>query len=96
MPLRNKLQCILICCFQTPEHQTILFNHGAIQNIAPLLISPSYKVSDSFEHSDFSLQSPVVCPSHSLSSQVQMQALKCCSVLAYENTQVSTTLVNGK
>uniref|UniRef100_A0AAY5L6D0 Armadillo repeat-containing protein 8 n=1 Tax=Esox lucius TaxID=8010 RepID=A0AAY5L6D0_ESOLU len=28
----------------TPEHQTVLFNHGAIQNIAPLLISPSYKV----------------------------------------------------
>uniref|UniRef100_A0A674P3B7 Armadillo repeat-containing protein 8 n=1 Tax=Takifugu rubripes TaxID=31033 RepID=A0A674P3B7_TAKRU len=55
-------------CCKTPEHQTILFNHGAIQNIAPLLISPSYKV--------------------------QMQALKCCSVLAYENTQVSTTLVN--
>uniref|UniRef100_A0A3B4D6M9 Armadillo repeat-containing protein 8 n=1 Tax=Pygocentrus nattereri TaxID=42514 RepID=A0A3B4D6M9_PYGNA len=25
-------------------HQTVLFNHGAIQNIAPLLISPSYKV----------------------------------------------------
>uniref|UniRef100_H3CML2 Armadillo repeat-containing protein 8 n=1 Tax=Tetraodon nigroviridis TaxID=99883 RepID=H3CML2_TETNG len=55
-------------CCKTPEHQTILFNHGAIPNIAPLLISPSYKV--------------------------QMQALKCCSVLAYENTQVSTTLMN--
>lgn len=53
MPLKNKLQFILICCLQTPEHQTILFNHGAIQNIAPLLISPSYKVSDSFEHFDF-------------------------------------------
>uniref|UniRef100_A0A673B1J3 Armadillo repeat-containing protein 8 n=1 Tax=Sphaeramia orbicularis TaxID=375764 RepID=A0A673B1J3_9TELE len=52
----------------TPEHQTVLFNHGAIQNIAPLLISPSYKV--------------------------RMQALKCFSVLAYENTQVSMTLVN--
>uniref|UniRef100_A0A3P8R3K4 Armadillo repeat-containing protein 8 n=1 Tax=Astatotilapia calliptera TaxID=8154 RepID=A0A3P8R3K4_ASTCA len=55
-------------CCKTPEHQTILFNHGAIQNIAPLLISPSYKV--------------------------RMQALKCFSVLAYENTQVSMTLVN--
>uniref|UniRef100_A0A673XN52 Armadillo repeat-containing protein 8 n=1 Tax=Salmo trutta TaxID=8032 RepID=A0A673XN52_SALTR len=35
------------CCkvsTPTPEHQTVLFNHGAIQNIAPLLISPSYKV----------------------------------------------------
>uniref|UniRef100_A0A8C4IVZ1 Armadillo repeat-containing protein 8 n=1 Tax=Dicentrarchus labrax TaxID=13489 RepID=A0A8C4IVZ1_DICLA len=52
----------------TPEHQTVLFNHGAIQNIAPLLISPVYKV--------------------------RMQALKCFSVLAYENTQVSMTLVN--
>uniref|UniRef100_A0A8D3B0H7 Armadillo repeat-containing protein 8 n=1 Tax=Scophthalmus maximus TaxID=52904 RepID=A0A8D3B0H7_SCOMX len=52
----------------TPEHQTVLFNHGAIQNIAPLLTSPSYKV--------------------------RMQALKCFSVLAYENTQVSMTLVN--
>ncbi|XP_054915775.1 armadillo repeat-containing protein 8 isoform X2 [Poeciliopsis prolifica] len=55
-------------CCKTPEHQTVLFNHGAIQNIAPLIISPSYKV--------------------------RMQALKCFSVLAYENTQVSTTLVN--
>ncbi|KAI4888433.1 hypothetical protein NFI96_013162 [Prochilodus magdalenae] len=55
-------------CCKTSEHQTVLFNHGAIQNIAPLLISPSYKV--------------------------RMQALKCFSVLAYENTQVSMTLVN--
>uniref|UniRef100_A0A668B044 Armadillo repeat-containing protein 8 n=1 Tax=Myripristis murdjan TaxID=586833 RepID=A0A668B044_9TELE len=55
-------------CCKTPEHQTVLFNYGAIQNIAPLLISPSYKV--------------------------RMQALKCFSVLAYENTQVSMTLVN--
>ncbi|MEQ2295504.1 Armadillo repeat-containing protein 8 [Ameca splendens] len=55
-------------CCKTPEHQTVLFNHGAIQNIAPLLISPSYKV--------------------------RMQALKCFSVLAYENTLVSMTLVN--
>ncbi|CAB1328617.1 unnamed protein product [Coregonus sp. 'balchen'] len=55
-------------CCKTPEHQTVLFNHGAIQNIAPMLISPSYKV--------------------------RMQALKCFSVLAYENTQVSMTLVN--
>uniref|UniRef100_A0A3Q3LYK0 Armadillo repeat-containing protein 8 n=1 Tax=Mastacembelus armatus TaxID=205130 RepID=A0A3Q3LYK0_9TELE len=54
--------------YTTPEHQTVLFNHGAIQKIAPLLISPSYKV--------------------------RMQALKCFSVLAYENTQVSMTLVN--
>uniref|UniRef100_A0A7N6BXC5 Armadillo repeat-containing protein 8 n=1 Tax=Anabas testudineus TaxID=64144 RepID=A0A7N6BXC5_ANATE len=54
--------------YTTPEHQTVLFNHGAIQNIAPLLTSPSYKV--------------------------RMQALKCFSVLAYENTQVSMTLVN--
>lgn len=28
--------------------------------------------------------------------QVRMQALKCFSVLAYENTQVSMTLVNGE
>ncbi|XP_032371137.1 armadillo repeat-containing protein 8 isoform X2 [Etheostoma spectabile] len=55
-------------CCKTPEHQTVLFNHSAIQNIAPLLISPSYKV--------------------------RMQALKCFSVLAYENSQVSMTLVN--
>ncbi|TRY91861.1 hypothetical protein DNTS_027203 [Danionella cerebrum] len=54
-------------CCKTPEHQTVLFNHGAIQNIAPLLISPSYKV--------------------------QMQALKCFSVLAYENTQLSQVFV---
>ncbi|XP_017287309.1 armadillo repeat-containing protein 8 [Kryptolebias marmoratus] len=55
-------------CCKTPEHQTVLFNHGAIQNISPLLISPSYKV--------------------------RMQTLKCFSVLVYENTQVSMTLVN--
>uniref|UniRef100_A0A3P8UPM0 Armadillo repeat-containing protein 8 n=1 Tax=Cynoglossus semilaevis TaxID=244447 RepID=A0A3P8UPM0_CYNSE len=55
-------------CCKTPEHQTVLFNHGAVQNIAPLLISPFYKV--------------------------RMQALKCFSVLAYENTQVSMTLMN--
>lgn len=32
----------------------------------------------------------------SLPLQVRMQALKCFSVLAYENTQVSMTLVNGE
>ncbi|XP_056294691.1 armadillo repeat-containing protein 8 isoform X2 [Pseudoliparis swirei] len=61
-------------CCKTPEHQAVLFNHGAIQNIAPLLISPSYKVYGRLS--------------------VRMQALKCFSVLAYENTQVSMTLVN--
>ncbi|XP_053089928.1 armadillo repeat-containing protein 8 isoform X2 [Pangasianodon hypophthalmus] len=55
-------------CCKTPEHQTVLFNNGAIENIAPLLTSPSFKV--------------------------RMQALKCFSVLAYENPQVSMTLVN--
>ncbi|KAM9486205.1 armadillo repeat-containing protein 8 isoform 2-T3 [Clarias gariepinus] len=54
-------------CCKTPEHQTVLFNNGAIKNIAPLLTSPSYKV--------------------------RMQALKCFSVLAYENPQVSMMLV---
>ncbi|KAF5899630.1 armadillo repeat-containing protein 8, partial [Clarias magur] len=54
-------------CCKTPEHQTVLFNNGAIKNIAPLLASPSYKV--------------------------RMQALKCFSVLAYENPQVSMMLV---
>ncbi|XP_052043514.1 armadillo repeat-containing protein 8 isoform X3 [Apodemus sylvaticus] len=55
-------------CCKGPDHQTILFNHGAVQNIAHLLASPSYKV--------------------------RMQALKCFSVLAFENPQVSMTLVN--
>ncbi|XP_055485667.1 armadillo repeat-containing protein 8 isoform X4 [Psammomys obesus] len=55
-------------CCKGPDHQTILFNHGAVQNIAHLLTSPSYKV--------------------------RMQALKCFSVLAFENPQVSLTLVN--
>ncbi|XP_039612239.1 armadillo repeat-containing protein 8 isoform X3 [Polypterus senegalus] len=31
-------------CCKTSEHQTILYNHGAIQNIAHLLNSSSYKV----------------------------------------------------
>lgn len=37
---------VLLCSFllQGPDHQTILFNHGAVQNIAHLLTSPSYKV----------------------------------------------------
>ncbi|XP_019398390.1 PREDICTED: armadillo repeat-containing protein 8 isoform X8 [Crocodylus porosus] len=55
-------------CCKGPDHQTILFNHGAVQNIAHLLVSTSYKV--------------------------RMQALKCFSVLAFENPQVSMTLVN--
>ncbi|XP_049631918.1 armadillo repeat-containing protein 8 isoform X1 [Suncus etruscus] len=55
-------------CCKGPDHQTILFNHGAVQNIAHLLTSVSYKV--------------------------RMQALKCFSVLAFENRQVSMTLVN--
>ncbi|XP_006270509.1 armadillo repeat-containing protein 8 isoform X4 [Alligator mississippiensis] len=57
-----------LLCANGPDHQTILFNHGAVQNIAHLLVSTSYKV--------------------------QMQALKCFSVLAFENPQVSMTLVN--
>lgn len=79
-------------CLQTPEHQTLLFNHGAIQNIAPLLISSSYKVGappDRFPLSPLR-RSPSFPP------QVRMQALKCFSVLAYENTLVSMTLVNGE
>uniref|UniRef100_A0A8C5QWC3 Armadillo repeat-containing protein 8 n=1 Tax=Leptobrachium leishanense TaxID=445787 RepID=A0A8C5QWC3_9ANUR len=55
-------------CCKAPDHQTILFNHGVVQNIAHLLTSVSYKV--------------------------RMQALKCFSVLAYDNPQVSMTLVN--
>uniref|UniRef100_A0A8C3FK64 Armadillo repeat-containing protein 8 n=1 Tax=Chrysemys picta bellii TaxID=8478 RepID=A0A8C3FK64_CHRPI len=31
-------------CCKGPDHQTILFNHGAVQNIAHLLSSTSYKV----------------------------------------------------
>ncbi|XP_043348774.1 armadillo repeat-containing protein 8 isoform X29 [Dermochelys coriacea] len=57
-----------LLCANGPDHQTILFNHGAVQNIAHLLSSTSYKV--------------------------RMQALKCFSVLAFENPQVSMTLVN--
>ncbi|KAG8559007.1 hypothetical protein GDO81_017216 [Engystomops pustulosus] len=55
-------------CCKAPDHQTILFNHGVVQNIAHLLTSVSYKV--------------------------RMQALKCFSVLAFDNPQVSMTLVN--
>ncbi|NXN88693.1 ARMC8 protein, partial [Bombycilla garrulus] len=60
-------QIFSYCC-KGPDHQTILFNHGAVQNIAHLLVSTSYKV--------------------------RMQALRCFSVLAFENPQVSMTLVN--
>uniref|UniRef100_A0A8C9ETZ6 Armadillo repeat-containing protein 8 n=1 Tax=Pavo cristatus TaxID=9049 RepID=A0A8C9ETZ6_PAVCR len=31
-------------CCKGPDHQTSLFNHGAVQNIAHLLVSTSYKV----------------------------------------------------
>nr|XP_028586632.1 armadillo repeat-containing protein 8 isoform X4 [Podarcis muralis] len=57
-----------LLCANGPDHQTVLFNHGAVQNIAHLLTSTSYKV--------------------------RMQALKCFAVLAFENPQVSLTLVN--
>ncbi|XP_062988428.1 armadillo repeat-containing protein 8 isoform X3 [Elgaria multicarinata webbii] len=57
-----------LLCANGPDHQTVLFNHGAVQNIAHLLTSTSYKV--------------------------RMQALKCFVVLAFENPQVSMTLVN--
>nr|XP_042709406.1 armadillo repeat-containing protein 8-like isoform X4 [Chrysemys picta bellii] len=33
-----------LLCANGPDHQTILFNHGAVQNIAHLLSSTSYKV----------------------------------------------------
>ncbi|XP_066858223.1 armadillo repeat-containing protein 8 isoform X6 [Anser cygnoides] len=62
-----------LLCANGPDHQTILFNHGAVQNIAHLLVSTSYKY---------------------VFTQVRMQALKCFSVLAFENPQVSMTLVN--
>ncbi|XP_070609179.1 armadillo repeat-containing protein 8 isoform X3 [Erythrolamprus reginae] len=57
-----------LLCANGPDHQTVLFNHGAVQNIAHLLTSVSYKV--------------------------RMQALKCFAVLAFENPQISMTLVN--
>uniref|UniRef100_A0AAQ6AN74 Armadillo repeat-containing protein 8 n=1 Tax=Amphiprion ocellaris TaxID=80972 RepID=A0AAQ6AN74_AMPOC len=63
--------------YTTPEHQTVLFNHGAIQNI------------DEVFHTLTSVCFPL---------QVRMQALKCFSVLAYENTQGlhDTVLVDGE
>ncbi|PNI96345.1 ARMC8 isoform 17, partial [Pan troglodytes] len=33
-----------------PDHQTILFNHGAVQNIAHLLTSLSYKLDHDLKH----------------------------------------------
>lgn len=40
----NFLNVLLFLFLQGPDHQTILFNHGAVQNIAHLLTSLSYKV----------------------------------------------------
>ncbi|XP_020643081.1 armadillo repeat-containing protein 8 isoform X8 [Pogona vitticeps] len=57
-----------LLCANGPDYQTVLFSHGAVQNIAHLLTATSYKV--------------------------RMQALKCFAVLAFENPQVSMTLVN--
>ncbi|XP_068101336.1 armadillo repeat-containing protein 8 isoform X1 [Hyperolius riggenbachi] len=74
MLLSRSLYCqeyicqIFAHCCKAPDHQTILFNHGVVQNIAHLLTSVSYKV--------------------------RMQALKCFSVLAFDNPQVSMTLAN--
>ncbi|XP_032619494.1 armadillo repeat-containing protein 8 isoform X1 [Chelonoidis abingdonii] len=75
-----------LLCANGPDHQTILFNHGAVQNIAHLLSSTSYKpaVRSLRIRSIWLLRSPTV----------RMQALKCFSVLAFENPQVSMTLVN--
>ncbi|XP_050821400.1 armadillo repeat-containing protein 8 isoform X3 [Gopherus flavomarginatus] len=75
-----------LLCANGPDHQTILFNHGAVQNIAHLLSSTSYKpaVRPLRIRSIWVLRSPTV----------RMQALKCFSVLAFENPQVSMTLVN--
>lgn len=44
----------------------------------------------------FDTQYSVTLHTSSSVLQVRMQALKCFSVLAYENTQVSMTLVNGE
>ncbi|XP_019359321.1 PREDICTED: armadillo repeat-containing protein 8 isoform X5 [Gavialis gangeticus] len=98
-----------------PDHQTILFNHGAVQNIAHLLVSTSYKSlllgrapravrhGDSillrglqqFTHHDYCSNLSSDSGRWSVDSAlVRMQALKCFSVLAFENPQVSMTLVN--
>ncbi|GAB1294569.1 Armadillo repeat-containing protein 8 [Apodemus speciosus] len=98
-----------------PDHQTILFNHGAVQNIAHLLTSPSYKhlsAMTDFKTEELvrqkvstlsvigSLASRRAClrvrteSALQASPVVRMQALKCFSVLAFENPQVSMTLVN--
>ncbi|XP_019398389.1 PREDICTED: armadillo repeat-containing protein 8 isoform X7 [Crocodylus porosus] len=98
-----------------PDHQTILFNHGAVQNIAHLLVSTSYKslllgrAPRAVRHGDSILLRGLQQFTHhdycsNLSSDsgrwsvdcalVRMQALKCFSVLAFENPQVSMTLVN--
>uniref|UniRef100_A0A8C3FPH4 Armadillo repeat-containing protein 8 n=1 Tax=Chrysemys picta bellii TaxID=8478 RepID=A0A8C3FPH4_CHRPI len=39
----NFCSCNATCIMCGPDHQTILFNHGAVQNIAHLLSSTSYK-----------------------------------------------------
>ncbi|XP_019359318.1 PREDICTED: armadillo repeat-containing protein 8 isoform X2 [Gavialis gangeticus] len=102
-------------CCKGPDHQTILFNHGAVQNIAHLLVSTSYKSlllgrapravrhGDSillrglqqFTHHDYCSNLSSDSGRWSVDSAlVRMQALKCFSVLAFENPQVSMTLVN--
>ncbi|XP_019359327.1 PREDICTED: armadillo repeat-containing protein 8 isoform X10 [Gavialis gangeticus] len=104
-----------LLCANGPDHQTILFNHGAVQNIAHLLVSTSYKSlllgrapravrhGDSillrglqqFTHHDYCSNLSSDSGRWSVDSAlVRMQALKCFSVLAFENPQVSMTLVN--
>ncbi|XP_019398384.1 PREDICTED: armadillo repeat-containing protein 8 isoform X3 [Crocodylus porosus] len=104
-----------LLCANGPDHQTILFNHGAVQNIAHLLVSTSYKslllgrAPRAVRHGDSILLRGLQQFTHhdycsNLSSDsgrwsvdcalVRMQALKCFSVLAFENPQVSMTLVN--
>ncbi|XP_020841773.1 armadillo repeat-containing protein 8 isoform X3 [Phascolarctos cinereus] len=78
--------------YTAPDHQTILFNHGAVQNIAHLLTSVSYKIKKLRLREVKCFAQDHTSNKHQ--NQVRMQALKCFSVLAFENPQVSMTLVN--
>lgn len=53
-----------------------------------------YSSIDQFLH--FKLVFTFIRNIYNVFTQVRMQALKCFSVLAFENPQVSVTLVNGK
>uniref|UniRef100_A0AAX7SNV5 Armadillo repeat-containing protein 8 n=1 Tax=Astatotilapia calliptera TaxID=8154 RepID=A0AAX7SNV5_ASTCA len=83
------LMSLLSNSLRTQEYITQIFSHclSLFRLIDLCIFTPC-------DHMTFDTQYSVTLHTSSSVLQVRMQALKCFSVLAYENTQVSMTLVN--